>query len=118
MCSLVVRRRGNSPRRFGNSRHLSRRGLSPNRNSSRVPSSAAAETPEGRAPKVPLHAALRRALNNSTKPRNAKAGRRLSSHARVGRVVVSNVRSDKVSARQRSAPWSSASMEGWPAGHP
>ena len=67
MCSLAGRRLGSSRRR-------SRRGLSPS--SSRETPIAAAETREGRGQKV--HA-LRRVLSNSTKLRNAKAGRVVSS---------------------------------------
>jgi len=107
MCSLAVQRRGSSRlRRRGSSRRHSRRGRSPN--SSRVTSIAAAETPEGRGQKA--HA-LGRALSNSSKLRNAKAGR-VVRNAKVARVV-RNAKS------VRSALGSlDMSQEGWPAGHP
>jgi len=84
--SLAARRRGSS-------RRPSRRGLSPN--SSRETPIAAVETREARGQKA--HA-LRLALSNSTKLRNAKGGRvadRVVSNAKV----VSSVKNAKFSAR-------------------
>jgi hypothetical protein len=93
MCSLAVQRRGSSrPRRLGSSR-LRRNALSPNRNSSPATSIAVAETQEGRGQKA--HA-LCRALSNSSKLRNAKAGRVLT-NAKVG--VVRNAKSGDFSAK-------------------
>jgi hypothetical protein len=98
MCSLAAQRRGSSQlRRFGSSRLLSRNALSRSRNSSRATPIAAAETPEGRGQKV--HA-LGRALSNSSKLRNAKAGKvagRVVSSAKVvsKAKVVSNAKSAK-----------------------
>jgi hypothetical protein len=97
MCSLAVQRHGsNRPRRFGSSRLLSN-ALSRSPNSSRETPIAAAETREGRGQKA--HAPGR-ALSNSTKLRNAKAGRvagRVVSNAKV----VSSVKNAKVSAKIR-----------------
>lgn len=84
MCSLAGRRRGSSLLRLGSSRRLSRRGLNRSPSSSREALIAAAETREGRGQKA--HGALRRVLSNSTKLRNAKAGRRLSNAKAVSSV--------------------------------
>ena len=98
MRSLAALKRGSSQlRRCGSSRRHSKRDLSRNRNSSRALSSAAAEAPEGRAQKA--HAVLPRVLSNSTKLRNARADRLVSTVK-----AASSVKNAKFSARLFDVP--------------
>jgi len=117
MRSRAAQRPGSSPRRLGSnrlssrcgSRRHNRRGLSPN--SSRATSNAAAEIREGRAQKA--RGALHRALSNSTKLRNVKAGRQLRNVKAGLEVEVSSATSGKL-----SAGFFDPSEKGWPSSHP